>query len=67
MSNFRYKKKSAMAEITKKELFDLIDAYARQKALHSFLEASRVATTKTDRGPARSEVRALDSENIASI
>jgi len=49
-----------MAEITKQQLLDLIDAYARQKALHSFLEASRVATTRTGRGPARSEVRALD-------
>lgn len=58
-----------MAEITKQELLDLIDAYARQKALHSFLEASRVATTRTDRGPASSEVRALDeaSEYRAAI
>lgn len=51
---------SAVAEITKQELLDLIDVYVRQKAQHSLLEASRAATTRTDRGPARREVRALD-------
>ncbi len=52
-----------MPTYSKEELLTLIDAYARQKALHSFLEATRVATARKDRGPARSEVSALDEAN----
>lgn len=44
-----------MIAITEQERLDL-NSYARQKALHSFLVASRVATGRKDREPTRTEI-----------
>lgn len=44
--------------MTNEELMALIDLYARKRALHSFLEATRIAVCRTERGPFAAESRA---------
>jgi hypothetical protein len=44
--------------VDEQELMSLIDRYASKRALHSFIEASRVATSRKGRGPAGAEISA---------